>query len=135
MNIEGKWQGVITYGESYGDDKGRNLYFEIEIEQYGVAFDAIAIDISGYGMNPEPADIHGEIIGNQITFTKQYRAFGIVGMPIDRSQPGKEILYSGKFDNSVGHFTGKWKFKPGTYKYGGQYFESGGEGEWMMQRI
>jgi len=135
MNIEGKWQGVITYGESYGDDKDKTLYFEIEIEQYGLAFDAIAIDISGFGVNSAPADVHGEIIGNQITFTKKYRALGIIGLPIDHSQPGREIQYQGKFDNSVGHFTGKWKFKPGGFTYAGNYYETCGEGQWVLNRV
>ena len=135
MDIDGIWREVITYGENYGGDQGRTLSFNVEIEQYGNSFDAVAVDISGFGMNTEPADIHGEIFGGDISFTKQYRAISIAGGPIDPPQPGIEILYTGKYSISQGQFNGTWKFKPGIYKWEDNYFESQGEGTWVMQRI
>jgi hypothetical protein len=111
LNLTGNWKGTIEYGKEYGENAGEKIIFRSELNQHKNKFSGLSYDISGIGLNPEPADINGEIKGRKINFIKQYRIrHMLVGdeHKIDPTRKGPKILYTGIFNESTNSFEGNW---------------------------
>ena len=72
MNINGKWTGTIIYGKEYRVHQNKEVYFDLDINQDAEKIKGTAIDIGGFGTNPDPAKIIGTVVDKKINFIKQY---------------------------------------------------------------
>tara|TARA_R110000868_G_scaffold409932_1_gene696607 strand:+ start:65 stop:490 length:426 start_codon:yes stop_codon:yes gene_type:complete len=112
MDLNGNWEGIITLGKEYGKDEGKEIIYYSELAQKKNKISGISYDVSGFGTNPDPADINGEIEGSKINFAKQYRTRHIAAendeIEIDTSRKGPKIYYVGIFNESNNTFEGNW---------------------------
>lgn len=136
MNLEGKWIGTLTYGESYGKWAGETLQFEMQLTEHNNLITGTSTDIQGWGLNPSPAEIRGEQSGNSITFIKQYRSFQLAGSPnlIIKRQKGPEIIYSGVYIEDERSFQGEWTIKVKHTFFGLIPLNRRSSGTWTMER-
>ncbi len=137
-DINGDWKGIIFFGESYGNEAGEQLGFELVLQQENHKIEGIATDTEGWGASPDPASVFGTFNGRKLTFIKQYltRHF-YVGeqMFIDDTQLGPEIYYSGKYNKHNDTFAGEWAFRVAKKSLGFiPYYTTEGDGTWTMQR-
>ncbi|UOX33946.1 hypothetical protein LXD69_00170 [Flavobacterium sediminilitoris] len=112
IDLNGRWEGIITLGKEYKENEGKEIFYESELSQLNNKIKGLSFDISGFGINPEPADINGKIEGLRISFTKQYRISHSVTntdkAKIDTTRKGPKIQYVGFFNNSTNSFKGNW---------------------------
>jgi len=112
VDLNGKWEGILTLGKRYGKNIGKEIFYNANITQRENKITGITSDISGFGINPEPADIDGEIDEFKISFIKQYRIFHSMTITekvkLDRTKKGAEIFFTGFFNDDTNSFEGGW---------------------------
>lgn len=121
MNITGKWQGTLVYGEGYDEESvGKTLDFEFDIVDTDGEITATGKDLSGHGFNPTPSYMSGFLDEGIISFIKRYKQ----GLTIDENgqeellpeEENYEINYSGNYNVTTKEFEGDWEivmyFKP-----------------------
>lgn len=113
LNLNGQWTGTIQYGKEYSQHAGKELYFDLELMQYGDEIAGTAYDTGGVGASPDSANILGTYQDNRINFLKQYTSSHYYDRDnsdtkIDRSKKGPIIKYSGFYNDSEKTFTGDW---------------------------
>jgi len=113
MNKNEKWTGTIIYGKEYKVHQNKELYFDLDLIRDNEKITGTAIDIGGEGASPDPATIKGTIVGEKISFIKQYaslHSYNIKGeTTIDKSRKGPEINYTGIYDENEKRYNGHWK--------------------------
>jgi hypothetical protein len=136
MNLSGQWTGTIIYGSEYGHLAGKSLQFDLEITQKDKKIRGISNDIGGVGINPDPADIEGELIGSKLNFVKQYRTMQLSDgrNTIDKSRKGPKIIYFGKYDDDVKEFIGTWNMSIMRKFFGLIPINRQSAGTWKMKR-
>lgn len=121
MNITGKWQGTLVYGEGYDEETvGKTLDFEFDITDNDGEISATGKDVSGHGYNPTPSYMSGFLDEGVISFIKQYKkglAFTEDGKEeLLPEEENYEINYSGNYNEITKEFEGDWEivmyFKP-----------------------
>jgi len=113
-NINGKWTGTIIYGEKYADQKGQELYFDMDIIQEGELINGISVDVGGKGISPDSATVSGTFKTNIISFIKRYDSlhyFNKGKTVVDKSKPGHEIYYTGLYNETNKTFKGDWEYR------------------------
>ena len=138
MEVNGNWEGIIVYGKEYGENAGKKVVFRSELTQNNDCISGLFYDISGFGTNPEPADVNGKIEGNKIGFVKQYRTKHMVSgnkHQIDTSRKGPKIFYSGTFDEVTNSFNGNWTIKVSRKFFGLIPLNIRSTGTWTMKKI
>jgi hypothetical protein len=136
MDITGIWSGTIVYGKMYRGHAGKEMVFEMTIEQKTETINGICQDISGVGLNKDPATIKGSIENGKIEFLKQYPSLHFYQKgetKIDSSQRGREINYTGLYDNESHVFTGTWRYTNSKKLLGFIPLRSP-SGKWIMHR-
>lgn len=136
MDITGIWSGTIVYGKMYRGHAGKEMVFEMTIEQETQTITGSSRDISGEGLNNDLATIRGSVANNKIEFIKQYPSLHLYQKgktKIDSSHRGKEISYTGLYDSESHVFTGTWKFS-NSKKLLGFIPLRGPSGKWIMHR-
>lgn len=114
MNIDlnGNWEGTIILGKEYDKNAGEQIIYYAELSQNNNRISGLSYDVSGFGTNPDPADILGFIEGSKINFTKQYRTSHNVtdtnDAKIVTTRKGPKIYYVGTFNESTNQFEGNW---------------------------
>jgi hypothetical protein len=134
IKIDGKWTGIISLGKKYRHHKGKELYFELNVNQEAKRFSGTSIDIAGFGVNPDPASIKGTIKNGQISFIKQYSSRHFINLhgevKVFKNKPGPKIFYTGTYQEIEKTFKGNWvmpvkyrlfKIIPMVLKFGGTW--------------
>jgi len=137
MDINGNWEGTIVFGKEYGKNVGEKVEFRSEITQINNSIHGLSYDLSGTGVNPDPADFKGKIEGDKISFIKQYRTrHYLVGdtHEIDSSRKGAKIAYEGTFDKSTNSFSGDWTMGVSKKFFGLIPLNVKSTGTWTMKR-
>ena len=136
MNISGQWTGSITYGKEYGDLAGNSVRFNMELTQNEHEISGISKDLDGVGVNPDPAEIKGELIEDEINFVKEYRSLHLADKhnTIDKSRKGPKIYYSGNYDETLKEFNGQWKMGVQRKFFGLIPINRRTSGTWKMKR-
>ena len=138
IDLNGKWEGVITLGKEYEKFKDKEIFYESEISQSENSFNGISFDISGFGINPEPADINGKLNGLKISFVKQYRIRHSVtkneNIIIDKNRKGPKIEYNGIYNEATNSFEGKWEMTVARKFFGLIPLNIKTTGNWNMKR-
>ena len=138
IDLTGLWKGTIVYGKGYKQYIGKELYFDMDIIQYGNEIAGTAKDTGGVGMSPDSAQILGSIINNKITFLKQYSSFHYQtadgGVKVNKNFAGPMINYNGSFDAATEAFTGHWNIKLKYRLFGIIPLTLKCSGIWMMSR-
>lgn len=139
MNYSGRWEGVLTYGDTY-PKAGAKLKFQLDIHETGGVFYGVSVDLEGDGMNPYGASVVGGIKGNLIHFVKHYKYSHHAteeGETVIRTDlAGMPIQYTGHYLEKMERFEGEWK-----YEFSQRYFlffmrkVSYGNGTWYMKRV
>ncbi len=138
MDLTGKWQGTLLYGNTYIAQRGKELHFEIDMIQDGNGITGKAKDIEGAGMSPDNAEIKGFYEKGKIFFIKKYErahySDGKGGTIFVDEIEGPEIHYEGKFDSNTNRISGKWKY-PSVYQLFGfiPIKTSSGNGTWFIE--
>ena len=113
-NLNGKWSGTIVYGDDYGEQSGKELYFDMELIQEKNRFKGSSTDIGGIGMSEDSSDINGTIRDNVISFVKRYiryHHFANDGTVNYKSEPGPKIYYIGEYDETTNSIKGIWQYR------------------------
>lgn len=137
MDINGQWQGTLTYGKEYRQFKGHQLSFEMELHADGEQFYGTAIDTGGMGTSPDTATIQGRLIANQISLIKQYPRFHYVSYgqgKIDSKRKGPLIHYEGEFKEFEQFFEGQWVMRIRAWLFGLIPYTYACTGTWRMMR-
>ena len=135
-NITGQWTGTITYGKGYGRLAGRELYFAVDMVQYGHEIAGRAIDTGGFGMSRDAANLLGSFFNDRIYFLKQYESLHYITQnetKTDRSQKGPQIRYSGVFDPANKTFSGTWVIRLTLRLFGLLPIPVKQQGTWTMR--
>jgi hypothetical protein len=104
--------GELKYGEGYKETIGQTLQFSIKISWFGKEFSGTSKDLSGRGVSPDEATIHGNLSGDTISFTKKYKRRHILGEDLSTKileKPGLPILYKGKLNSDKNQYEGTWE--------------------------
>jgi len=113
IDLNGKWKGVLSLGKQYGKNKGKEIFYEADFIQKENKITGVSNDISGFGLNPEPADIIGGLEEFKISFIKQYRIFHALTstneIKLDRSKKSPKIYFTGFFNEDSNSFEGNWR--------------------------
>ncbi|MCL5247656.1 hypothetical protein M4I21_17700 [Cellulophaga sp. 20_2_10] len=137
IDLNGKWEGVIKLGKEYGENSGKEIIYNSELSQIKNTISGISTDVSGFGINPEPADINGKIKGLKINFTKQYRTNHIIvennTIEIDSLNKGPKIQYDGIFNKTTNSFEGNWMMPIGKKFFG--LITLNVTGTWNMKKV
>lgn len=138
IDLNGKWEGIITLGKEYGKNEGKEVIYESELSQSNNKIKGLAFDVSGFGTNPEPADINGKIEGLKISFTKQYRIShsrtNTNEAKINTTRKGPKIHYVGFFNESTNSFKGNWTMSVARKFFGLIPLNIKTTGTWNMKR-
>lgn len=114
MNITGKWQGTLIYGEGYDEESiGKSLDFEFDIIDTEGEITATGKDLKGHGYNSTGSYINGFVDDDIISFIKQYNK----GLTIDEEgneeymppEENYEVNYSGLYNHITKEFEGDWE--------------------------
>lgn len=115
MDLTGQWFGTVVYGKEYREDKGKELYFQMDLIQYGNEIAGTAIDTGGTGVSPDLARVLGKFENNRIEFLKQYDSSHYLDkngkIIVDRSKKGHKIKYSASYEETNQTFNGAWKIR------------------------
>ena len=136
MKLTGAWTGAIVYGKMYRNHAGKELVFEMNIVQQDNLFKGECFDISGTGINSDPATIEGTLHENRISFIKQYPTLYYYKngqTRIDSSKKGKEIKYEGVCDEDAQVFKGTWRYK-NAYRFLWIFKIPSSSGKWEMRK-
>jgi hypothetical protein len=136
MNITGIWSGTIVYGKMYRSHAGKEVVFEMIVEQESETITGSSRDISGVGLNNDLATIRGSLVNNEIEFIKQYPSLHFYHKGktnIDSSKRGKEISYTGLYDSESHVFIGTWRYTNSKKILGFIPLRSP-SGKWIMHR-
>lgn len=138
MDVTGKWFGVLTYGKEYKQFAGKELFFEMELVQYGNECSGFAMDTGGSIMNPDPAHILGTVEDKRIYFVKHYESIHYPDHEgntiVDRTRTGPAITYTGVYNNTSQTFSGSWKIKKRFRVLWIIHFTLSSTGTWTMQK-
>jgi len=138
LNLNGRWTGVIVFGNRYRQLQGKNLYFDLEITQDNNKITGTSIDTGGQGASPDPANIKGTIDDNFISFIKQYSSYHYYDLNgqviVDRTRLGPEIFYTGLYNETENEFSGDWKLIHKLKLFGITLFKLSATGLWTMKR-
>ena len=137
MNIQGHWTGIVVYGKTYRKHKFKQLIFEMDITQDSEKISGKANDISGVGVNPDPASIEGTFIDGKIKFVKQYPSFHYYDRgetKNDKSRLGGLIYYSGELEENAETLSGKWFIRDKIKIFGIIPISLSNRGTWTMHR-
>jgi hypothetical protein len=136
MNLTGIWTGTIVYGKMYRNHAGKEMIFEMKLVQENQEITGTCRDVSGVGLNSEPATIKGSIVKNNIEFIKQYPTLHYYQKSETKTDPlqkSKEIRYFGSYDIQSHVFTGVWEYI-NTKKLLGIFSLKNPSGKWTMHR-
>lgn len=137
-DFSGKWEGIITLGKEYGKNEGKEIIYESELSQSNGKIKGTSYDISGFGINPEPADINGEIKGLKISFTKQYRISHSLTKTneteVNTNRKGPVIHYIGFYNEITDSFEGSWRMSVAKKFFGLIPLNMKTTGTWNMKR-
>ena len=138
IDLNGKWEGIITLGKEYGKHQGQEIVYESEIFYSENKFSGFSFDVKGFGLNPEPADINGKLDGIKISFIKQYRVRHSLTnsekIRIDQNRKGPKIHYEGIFNVTSNSFEGKWTMFVARKFFGLIPLNIKTTGNWNMKR-
>lgn len=113
MYFTGKYACTLWYGKEYAY-QGKELFFDMEIEENDNFFTGIAIDIDGIGVSPDEAKVVGIINGIHIEFDKIYKRRHYSdgnGDTIFEENEGFPIYYEGTYNDETGYYEGSWEYK------------------------
>ncbi|WP_445710590.1 hypothetical protein [Flavobacterium sp.] len=137
IDLNGKWEGIIKLGKEYGENSGKEIFYNSEFTQQGNIISGISNDVSGFGINSEPADLNGKIKELKISFNKQYQTNHMITednmIEIDSSRKGPIIQYDGVFNKSTNSFEGNWMMPIGKKFFG--LITLNATGTWNMKRV
>lgn len=136
--LQGKWEGILVYGVSYGKWAGNTLRFAMELKTEGSYFKGNSIDIEGFGLNPDSATLEGEFGDGKIKFSKQYASYHYAsGGKHKRNTKikGPWIQYQGFWDKENEKYTGTWYIHNTTYFLGLIPIKNKTEGRWEMWKL
>ncbi len=134
MDVSGLWSGELALGPEYGEHSGKLLWFDLELHQNGHSITGIARDTHGFGLNADPADITGQVNGDQMTFLKRYRSTQLTDRTNLKWGPGPAIHYSGTLDAISGRFDGVWRMESKKILFGLISINPPSTGTWNMNR-
>jgi len=135
--IAGKWKGSYTQVSEDGS-KGRTKSFEmILVEDDDDEVSGEILDTTEGNQNPEKAKVSGFIMGDTLSFVKQYPYlffFNEKGeLQIDESKPHPEINYHGEIkDNEI---DGEWDMEIGTMQFYGDFYSKMMSGTWQVKKV
>lgn len=112
MDFSGKYACTVWYGKEY-PFQGKELFFDMEIEETDNFFTGIAIDIDGTGVSPDEAKVAGIINGIHIEFDKMYKRHHYSddnGNTVFEEKEGFPIYYEGTYNDETGFYEGTWKY-------------------------
>jgi len=135
--ITGKWRGTNTSVSEDGVE-GRTKSFDMVLtEEEDDEFTGEIIDTSESNQNPEKATVSGFIMGDTLSFVKQYPYLFLYNengeLEIDKSKSHPEIHYHGEIkDNEI---TGEWDMEIGTKQFYGDYYSKMMSGRWQVKKV
>ncbi len=135
--ISGKWKGTYTVVTEEGSE-GRTKSFEMIIkEEEDDEITGEIIDTSESNQNPEIAKVTGFIMGDTLSFVKQYPYMFFYTekdeLKIDESKPHPEIHYHGEIKEN--EISGLWDMEIGTMQFYGNYYSKMMSGTWQVKKI
>jgi hypothetical protein len=139
MNLSGYWQGTIIYGPDYGPEiEGKELFFEMTLNELDGDFTGIARDTGGFGNLIDDATVSGFWDGETISFIKKYKYFTSFDekgkMVIDETKEPDEINYTGTFNSEKDLFEGEWEIILNTEELLEGWGEEFCSGAWNMRK-
>ena len=135
--ISGKWEGTYTFVSEDGNE-GNTKSFEMTMtEEEDEEVSGEITDTSEGNQNPEKAKVTGFIMGDTLSFVKQYPYMFFYNdkgeLQIDESKPHPEIHYHGEIkDNEI---SGEWDMEIGTQKFYGDYYAKIMAGKWQVKKV
>ena len=135
--ISGKWKGTYVTVSEDGDE-GRTKSFEMTMtEEEDEEVSGEIVDTSEGNKNPENAKVSGFIMGDTLSFVKQYPYmffFNETGeLQTDESKPHPEIHYHGEIGEN--EISGDWDMEIGTKQFYGDYYSKMMAGTWQVKKM
>lgn len=136
--FSGEWIGEYYYGESYGDDAGIAITFELNIIVKDGVITGTFVDEETSHIFDEPGSVEGFIDGDFTSFVKRYPCWWEMHpddpekVIVMRDKPSHEIKYEGRYID--GMFTGEWEIVVKTENRGERDLEYFVEGIWNMHK-
>lgn len=135
--ISGKWAGTYTPVSEDGTE-GRTKSFDmVLIEEEDDEFTGEIVDTSEISQNPEKAAVTGFVMGDTLSFVKQYPylfQYDEKGeLLIDKSKPHPEINYHGEMGED--EMNGEWDMEIGTSQFYGDFYSKMMSGRWLAKKV
>ena len=135
--ITGKWIGTYTVLAEDGSEERTKSFEMILKEKEDEEFEGEIIDSSEKNRNPEKAKVTGFIMGDTVSFVKQYPFMFYYNeegqLVTDESKPHPEINYQGEINEN--EITGEWDMEVGTMQFYGDYYSKMRSGVWQVKRV
>ncbi len=135
--ISGKWKGTNTLVLEDGSE-GRTKSFEmILIEEEDEEVSGEILDTTEGNQNPEKAKVSGFIMGDTLSFVKQYPYLFFYNekgeLQVDESKPHPEIHYHGEIKED--EIIGEWDMEVGTKQFYGDFYSKMMSGTWQVKKV
>jgi hypothetical protein len=135
--ISGKWKGTYIYVAEDGTE-GKTKSFDMTLrEEEDDEFTGEIVDTSENSQNPEKATVSGFIMGDTLSFVKQYPYLFLYNekgeLQIDKSKPHPEINYHGEINEN--EIAGEWDMEIGTKQFYGDYYSKMMSGRWQVKKV
>lgn len=131
------FKGTLTLGDAYGEHAGKTTDFELSLEFDDHTFSGTSLDVSGFGVNPHPAEISGVIEGDEIRFVKVYpnMHFQSRGKTVLSKRKSPEIHYHGSYDDALSAYSGIWEMQVKRIFFGLFPINYKSAGTWQMTEV
>ena len=135
--ISGKWKGTNTFVSEDGIE-GRIKSFEmILVEEEDDEISGEIVDTTEGNQNPEKAKVSGFIMGDTLSFVKQYPYLFFYNekgeLQVDESKPHPEIHYHGEIKED--EIIGEWDMEVGTKQFYGDFYSKMMSGTWQVKKV
>lgn len=130
------WKGRYSYEPEF--DILNSHPFELILEFESDHFEGVAIEDEFTTLTNESPNVNGFIDADLISFTKQYPfQFELDEngqLVIDRSLPGHEVVYEGRFKPEIGQWEGTWEIITDEVKLSAEEYKTEMVyGSWRMK--
>ncbi|RYZ23173.1 MAG: hypothetical protein EOO10_21190 [Chitinophagaceae bacterium] len=139
-DISGQWLGRFTYGSEYGELSGKEVTFNLVVENIGDGqFQGKCHEIEGIGSNPNVSTITGYVEDAHIQFVKDYPIYYSIepdgSMQENKSAINPLIMYEGDFEHEAQKYVGAWEIETNHGETLNGYLLSYSSGTWEMHKV
>lgn len=138
ININGQWTFTLVYGPEYQINEGQQLFCDANFIQHKNSFTGTCFDTTGFGANPEVANIKGIVTDDKITFIKRYAKLHYVDEHgnsfVHKTKAGPQIRYTGNYNKANNTFNGQWHITQYYFSFRTGFVKHTATGTFTMQR-